>query len=788
MEATMDHVLIEKWIWFYYDTCGFSIIPLGANPKYEQSLDKLKKPSIDTWEQYHKKRATREQIQQWIDEKLFTNIGVICGAVSGNLVILDIDDESIPELLQIKWDKIYETKAWGARTGKGYQIWMKHNTNPGGIKKPLRYKIEYRANRGYCAVPPSTHPNGNKYYFIDHETPESLPDIIITDVQLMFKEMKKKIGEKWGLKEKHGEPKPKNGHSTDFPGCIEIALTTITKQGMRYYTLYGISSAFYFKGIPYDMALKRIKQFNMEKCVPPHHNMIVEQAVRGAYQEDAHRYGCEFWMDDAELCPYEDIMECEYGKKKAKRELIKQYHVFKYTEKTNKETGETIYIPSDVNPPRLAKLLMNEYTFNFKTIRDTQEIYYYNDGIYHSDGETIIASLAEEYMDDLTTTHKKNEVIGYIKDSNYIDREKFNINPDFINLKNGIYNIKTKEFIGHNPSFLFINEIPVDYDKEAKCPKILKFLSEVIYPEDITTLQEFFGYCLYRKHHIHKSCMFIGEGKNGKSTTINLLGALLGNKNICSRELYQLINDKFAVADLYGKLANLAADITATALKQTGLFKALTGEDLVTAEKKFKGGFSFRNYAKFIFSANKLPRSPDKSYAFYRRWILISFPNTFVGKQCNSNLINEITTPDELSGLLNWALEGLERLLEQGDFSYNKTVEEVAEQYETLSNPVYSFVKKFLKPLVGGCLLKDDVWEKYVKWCKEKKISVVPRNMLTRELSKHLPEMRSDRTTMLVDGKQMPAYREITWQDESDVILYDEICGVAKNESLEEYV
>jgi len=75
-----------------------------------------------------------------------------------------------------------------------------------------------------------------------------------------------------------------------------------------------------------------------------------------------------------------------------------------------------------------------------------------------------------------------------------------------------------------------------------------------------------------------------------------------------------------------------------------------------------------------------------------------------------------------------------------------------------------------------------------VKWCKEKKLSVVPRNMLTRELSKYLPEIRSDRTTMLVDGKQLPAYREIGWNDGTSVILSKNICGVGENESLEEYV
>lgn len=773
--------VMEQWIWFYHKQ-GFSIIPLGINKSND-----LKKPSIDTWDKYKDTPATEEEIKQWIEKGLFKNIGIICGTVSNNLVVIDIDDETIPEKIKLNFDKILESGSWVVKTGRGYHIYIRNNDNPGPLKKLLKLKIEYRANGGYIVSPPSTHPNGWNYTFTHAKTIEELKDLISQDAHNIFDGIEEKIRTVRGIKkeEKNLSPKSiKKKGILEYPPCVSIALEKITNHPMRYETFYGLASSFCMLGIPKDLALKRIKQFNMEKCVPPHDHSKVEVAVEGAYKENGHKYGCEFWIDSAEICPYENIAECEFGEKKLKRELIKKYKIFKYGTKKNKETGEEYYFPIEVFPPRLARLIINEYNFNFKTTKDTQEIYYYNDGIYHSTGETTIASIAEDYMEDMTSTHYKNEVIGYIKDFNYINREQFEIDQNYINLKNGIYNIKTKEFIGHNPQFLFINEIPIDYNQEAKCPNILKFLSEVVYQEDIVTLQEFFGYCLYRKHHIHKSCMFIGEGKNGKSTTINLLSAMLGRENVCSRELYQLINDKFAVADVYGKLANLAADITAMALKQTGLFKALTGEDLVTAEKKFKGGFSFRNYAKFVFSANKLPRSPDKSYAFYRRWILISFPNTFVGKDCNSNLINELTTPEELSGLLNWAIEGLTRLLEQGDFSYNKTVEEVAEQYETLSNPVYSFVKTFLKPVVGGAILKDELWERYVKWCKEKKLSVVPRNMLTRELSKYLPEIRSDRTTMLVDGRQLPAYREIGWVDVSD----EEICGVGKNETLEEYV
>ena len=240
-----------------------------------------------------------------------------------------------------------------------------------------------------------------------------------------------------------------------------------------------------------------------------------------------------------------------------------------------------------------------------------------------------------------------------------MDRSQISDSVDLLCVGNGILNLSTKELQPHTPKKIFLNKIPVDYNPAADCPRIKQFFNEVCYEEDIPILQELFGYCLYRSYPIHKAAMFLGEGSNGKSVTINLLRKFLGHENVSSKELRELINDRFAVVELYGRLANVCADISPDALKRTGIFKALTGGDLITGARKFKGSFSFVNYAKLIFSANKLPMSPDKSYAFYRRWILISFPNTFEGENRNPNILEEISTPEELSGLLNWALEGL---------------------------------------------------------------------------------------------------------------------------------
>lgn len=369
---------IEKWVWFYYNN-GYSIIPLGKNKGFwNNKEDELKKPSLRTWDQYKTERATKEEIQKWIKDGLFVNIAFICGNVSKDVVVIDIDDETIPTDIGLNLQKISETGAWVVETGKGYHIYAKHHGNPGGVKRLLKYKIEYRSNGGYVVAPPSTHPSGKKYKFIGVDNPEDLPELVKKDVKSIFDDLKKRIGEKRGIEEKvhtYGSKFSQTKENGDPPECVKIAMQTKTVHPMRYYIKYGIVSSCVMRGVPKEEALKILKDFNTNMCEPPEDESIVEQAVNGAYQKDAHLYGCEFWMDDADLCPFENIMECPYGKKKAKRDLIKEYRVFDWEEKTNKETGKKYVKITGVKPTKLARLLINEFDLHFITMRDTKEIY-----------------------------------------------------------------------------------------------------------------------------------------------------------------------------------------------------------------------------------------------------------------------------------------------------------------------------------------------------------------------------------------------------------------------------
>jgi len=186
---------------------------------------------------------------------------------------------------------------------------------------------------------------------------------------------------------------------------------------------------------------------------------------------------------------------------------------------------------------------------------------------------------------------------------------------------------------------------------------------------------------------------------------------------VSSQSLQELCNNRFSKAELYRKFVNIAPDIPGVKIADSSIFKELTGGDLLTAEKKFHHPFSFVNYPKLIFSANKLPYSRDKTYAYYRRWMLIFFDVIFgdSGHPVDKNMLKKITGPEELSGILNWASEGLSRLNEQGDFTGRLSVDETRVYYERLVNPVYTFISDCITETDDDqdFIPKDYLWKRF---------------------------------------------------------------------------
>jgi putative DNA primase/helicase len=394
--------------------------------------------------------------------------------------------------------------------------------------------------------------------------------------------------------------------------------------------------------------------------------------------------------------------------------------------------------PSDISSQLLR-------TNHVATFTDTGQVYFWNAGVYHPNAEAFLSEQVESAAKEcglgrLATKHFLSEVLGHVQRSTYRDRSSFDNNPRLLNLVNGLLDLETLEFRAHDSEVLSVVQLPVTYDKEAECPAFLKFLSEVAYPEDSKIIQEFFGYCLWKQYLIHKAIMVIGDGANGKSTCLNVLKALLGAENTANRSLQDIHNRRFAVADLYGKMANIYADLPDAALTQTGIFKMLTGGDTISAEYKFKNPFTFVNYAKQIYSCNRIPKVlDDDSTAFFRRWILITFPNTFQGEKENKNKLAELTTPEELSGILNWGIDGLVRLHTQNwTFTYSKSTEQIREEYIRKSDPVAAFVMDCLLQKSNATTEKGKLYQAFVEYCNTRQMPLKSQRTFFQTLPRQI--------------------------------------------------
>lgn len=319
--------------------------------------------------------------------------------------------------------------------------------------------------------------------------------------------------------------------------------------------------------------------------------------------------------------------------------------------------------------------------------------------------------------------------------------EPFNDNPQLLICENGILDVSKRELRQFSPSYFITTKIPVRYNPELDCPAIKKFLKEVLGKKQIPVFQELLGYTLYRRMIFHKAGLFVGSGANGKSTTLELVKAFLGKDNCSALTIQDICNNRFSLAVMFGKLANICADLPSNKMEHTGKFKQASGGDTVNAEVKNKMPFPFVNTAKLLFSCNRIPpiAEMEDCYAFFRRWIILEFNNVFDGKKADKHQLEKLTTPEELSGFLNFALDGLKRLLKNNDFSINETVEQMRKQYVKRSDSVKAFVEENIEVTAefSDWIEIGELYKIFVKYCQKEKIATVPQRVFTAEMKEH---------------------------------------------------
>ena len=360
--------------------------------------------------------------------------------------------------------------------------------------------------------------------------------------------------------------------------------------------------------------------------------------------------------------------------------------------------------------------LINAY--NIITVNG--QLYVYEDGYYQADERIIERKMIELYPG--IKANQRNEVLSYIRIKTHLNGGNIKVNPYVINLKNTRYDIRSGECLEFTPEAIEFDRIPVTYDPSAYCADLDKMLNRVFLGdrEVINLFEEMIGACLLKHNRYQKAFMLYGSGSNGKSTILNLVKRFIGSRNYSSIAL-EKVTDRFNVAELENRLANIGDDIDNVTIKDTGTLKKLFAGNSVLVERKGERPFTIEPYATHIYSANNIPRSFDKSDGFYRRWLFVPFNAKFSPDDPDYDPLIEdkITTDTALSYLLNIGIRGANRLIKKGKFTEPESVREALEAYKANNSTTLSWIED--KELKIDYFLNnstDKAYSDFTDWCK----------------------------------------------------------------------
>lgn len=341
----------------------------------------------------------------------------------------------------------------------------------------------------------------------------------------------------------------------------------------------------------------------------------------------------------------------------------------------------------------------------------------WGDGVWRPDARELHERLVDILCAKFTPGRMRT-VVEYLKGMRELPVIESLPVPDYINFTNGLYDWNAAVLYGHSPAVLSTVQLAVAWNPAAVCPQFQAFLAEVVEPDAVSFIQELVGYLMFSGNPFEKAFMLIGGGRNGKGTFLSVMEALLGKENIAGVRLQQMATSRhrFAIADLYGRLANIAGDLDSTMIEETGDFKMVIGNDEIRGEHKGRDAFRFKPFATHLFSANVIPASADTTTGYMDRWIVIKFPNYFGGRP-DPGLKSRLTSPDELEGIAAWGIEGLQRLMARGAFDLPPSLVAAKEEFELAVDPVRGFMRECAR--AGGSTEQAEVYPVYVAWCHE---------------------------------------------------------------------
>jgi P4 family phage/plasmid primase-like protien len=372
-------------------------------------------------------------------------------------------------------------------------------------------------------------------------------------------------------------------------------------------------------------------------------------------------------------------------------------------------------------PTRMAKKVLGDRQFLYAN----EQLYRYESGYFQPNGVEWIREEVAKRLGKRWNSRYSSETVTYIVDTNRVPPEELNNHDGLINVSNGMIDLKTGELKPHSPHYLSLHQIPISYDPKATAPDLDAFVAAILPEDAIPVFWEYVGSALLQRIYWPKAFMaLVGPGNTGKSKLLEWVYTFYGAMQNCTAiDLQTLADNRFAMANLFGRIANIFSDLNEAEAKNTGQIKALTGDDVVAGEKKGKDHFFFKNTARLFFSANHFPsvRAPDGP--FFDRAIIVPCVKKFTSgkagaRTADKDIIAKLSSPVHFSAGLNRALEGLRRLQAQNGFSHSESIAEANQAFRFAADNVAGFLHQCI-PDPHYKLTKQAFYQQYRMLCEQ---------------------------------------------------------------------
>ncbi|MGI8542824.1 MAG: DNA primase family protein [Aridibacter sp.] len=373
--------------------------------------------------------------------------------------------------------------------------------------------------------------------------------------------------------------------------------------------------------------------------------------------------------------------------------------------------------------------------------RNQDFIYSYNGEFWHltdrNELESFLGEASEKCSVHWTTARHhqfRTELYKQFVATAYLPKPKVETDNVLINLKNGTFDINGngQNLRSFNRNDFLTYQLDFEMTETATCPKWQVFLDKVLpEKEKQKVLAEYLGYIFARHLKLEKTLILFGTGANGKSVVHDVITALFGKENISHYSLEALGVNYFR-AMIANKLLNYSSDISYRLKAE--IFKQLTSGEPVEARLPYGQPMTLTNYARLMFNSNELPKDVEHTNAFFRRFLIMPFDVTIPESEQNKNLAKEIIEA-ELSGVFNWILEGLQRLLEQGNFTPCEAIDNALKLYRQESDSATMFIEdeNYEKSVEDYTLIKH-LYQDYKLYCSDNGYKPLVRKNFSKRL------------------------------------------------------